>query len=137
MQMSNNPGRGVRQLALRRDEAALRFLDPAHVLHGEGRGRHVLGRHSAVPGAGLERHLPDASGHVHARQGDAEQQQYYVDLFRKVAETPEWKEYLERNALVPDFRSGKEFVEFLTADEQRHKDLMNASGLHRVELMVA
>jgi tripartite-type tricarboxylate transporter receptor subunit TctC len=57
-----------------------------------------------------------------------EQQRFYVDLFKKVAETPEWKEYLERNALVPDFRSGPEFVKFLTADEEKHKDLMGKAG---------
>jgi putative tricarboxylic transport membrane protein len=57
-----------------------------------------------------------------------EQQAFYVDLFKKVTETPEWKEYLERNALVPDFRSGKEFVDFLTADEQKHIELMGKAG---------
>ena len=57
-----------------------------------------------------------------------EQQKFYVDLFKKVTETPEWKEYLERNALVPDFRAGKEFVDFLTADEQKHKELMGKAG---------
>jgi tripartite-type tricarboxylate transporter receptor subunit TctC len=57
-----------------------------------------------------------------------EQQAFYVDLFKKVTETPEWKEYLERNALVPDFRSGKDFVDFLTADEQKHKELMGKAG---------
>jgi tripartite-type tricarboxylate transporter receptor subunit TctC len=57
-----------------------------------------------------------------------EQQKFYVDLFKKVAETPEWKEYLERNALVPDFRSGPEFVKFLTADEEKHKELMSKAG---------
>lgn len=57
-----------------------------------------------------------------------EQQAYYVELFKKVLETPEWKEYMARNALVPDFRSGKEFVDFLVADEQKHKELMGKAG---------
>ena len=57
-----------------------------------------------------------------------EQQAFYVDLFRKVSETPDWKAYVERNALVPDFRSGQAFVEFLTTDEQKHKDLMGKAG---------
>ena len=43
-------------------------------------------------------------------------------------ETPEWKEYMERNALVPDFRSGQAFVDFLVADEQKHKALMGKAG---------
>jgi tripartite-type tricarboxylate transporter receptor subunit TctC len=57
-----------------------------------------------------------------------DQQKFYVDLFKKVTETSEWKEYLERNALVPDFRAGKQFVDFLTADEQKHKELMGKAG---------
>ncbi|GJE45491.1 Bug family tripartite tricarboxylate transporter substrate binding protein [Methylobacterium soli] len=57
-----------------------------------------------------------------------EQQAYYVDLFQKVAETPDWKAYLERNALVPDFRSGQAFVDFLVEDERKHKDLMGKAG---------
>jgi len=57
-----------------------------------------------------------------------EQQAYYVELFRKVTETPDWKAYVERNALVPDFRSGDDFVAFLTTDEQKHKDLMGKAG---------
>lgn len=57
-----------------------------------------------------------------------EQQAYYVDLMKKVVETPEWKEYLERNALLPDFRSGQAYVDFLTADEAKHKDLMAKAG---------
>lgn len=58
----------------------------------------------------------------------AEQQTFYVDLFKKVLETPEWKTYLERNALVPDFRSGQSFVDFLTDDERKHKELMTKAG---------
>ncbi|WP_342150302.1 tripartite tricarboxylate transporter substrate binding protein [Methylorubrum sp. SB2] len=57
-----------------------------------------------------------------------EQQAFYVDLFKKVVETQDWKAYLERNALVPDFRSGQGFVDFLTQDEQKHKDLMTKAG---------
>ncbi|MGA0532953.1 Bug family tripartite tricarboxylate transporter substrate binding protein [Hansschlegelia sp. KR7-227] len=57
-----------------------------------------------------------------------EQQTYYVELFKKVAGTPEWKEYLERNALLPDLRLGKDFEDFLTTDEALHKDLMAKAG---------
>lgn len=57
-----------------------------------------------------------------------EQQAYYVDLFKKVSETPEWKEYLARNALVPDFREGQPYVDFLKEDETRHRDLLTKAG---------
>lgn len=57
-----------------------------------------------------------------------DQQAYYVELFRKVSETPEWKEYLARNALVPDFREGGAYVAFLKQDEERHRDLLTKAG---------
>lgn len=57
-----------------------------------------------------------------------EQQAYYVDLLQKIVQTPEWKDYLARNALLPDVRFGKAYVDFLTADEAKHKDLMTKAG---------
>lgn len=57
-----------------------------------------------------------------------EQQAFYVELFKKVSETPEWKEYLARNALVPDYRDGEAFVSFLKADEAKHEKLMTEAG---------
>jgi tripartite-type tricarboxylate transporter receptor subunit TctC len=57
-----------------------------------------------------------------------EQQAFYVDLFKKVSETPEWKEYLARNALAADYRDGEAFVSFLKADEAKHEKLMTEAG---------
>ncbi|OWQ90678.1 tricarboxylate transporter [Roseateles aquatilis] len=57
-----------------------------------------------------------------------EQQAFYTDVMKKVVETPEWKEYLERNALKPQFVSGQAFTEFLTQDETRHRDIMSKAG---------
>ena len=57
-----------------------------------------------------------------------DQQAYYVDMFKKVAETAEWKEYLARNALVPDFRDGDAYLAFLKQDEERHRDLLTKAG---------
>ncbi len=57
-----------------------------------------------------------------------EQQAYYVGLFKKVSETAEWKEYLARNALVPDFREGQAYVDFLKTDEERHRELLTKAG---------
>jgi putative tricarboxylic transport membrane protein len=58
-----------------------------------------------------------------------EQRAFYTELLRKVSETPEWKEYAARNALIDRFVSGAEFEQFLGEDEQRHKTLMEAAGL--------
>ncbi|OYZ89385.1 MAG: tricarboxylate transporter, partial [Rhizobiales bacterium 17-65-6] len=57
-----------------------------------------------------------------------EQQAYYVDLLQKITATPEWKEYLERNALLADVRIGQAYIDFLTTDEAKHKDLMAKAG---------
>ncbi|MNW20371.1 hypothetical protein D3C71_2207460 [compost metagenome] len=42
--------------------------------------------------------------------------------------TPEWQEYLEKNALKPEFVTGTAFVDFLGRDEARHRDIMKAAG---------
>lgn len=57
-----------------------------------------------------------------------EQQAYYVAMFKKVSETPEWKDYLARSALVADYRDGEAFVSFLKADEAVHAKLMSDAG---------
>ncbi|AOO81795.1 Bug family tripartite tricarboxylate transporter substrate binding protein [Bosea vaviloviae] len=57
-----------------------------------------------------------------------EQQAFYVELFKKVSQNAEWKEYLARNALVPDYRDGDAFVQFLKLDEGKHAKLMSDAG---------
>ena len=44
-------------------------------------------------------------------------------MFKKVSETPEWKDYLARNARVPDYRDGEAFVTFLKDDEAKHAEV--------------
>src|SRR5678815_342167 len=57
-----------------------------------------------------------------------EQQAYYVGLFKKITSTPEWKQYIETNALKPTVLTGADFTRYLEGDEKRHKDLMTAAG---------
>ncbi|OYY71995.1 MAG: tricarboxylate transporter [Rhizobiales bacterium 35-66-30] len=57
-----------------------------------------------------------------------EQVAFYVDMFKKVSESQEWKDYVTQNALVPDFRTGAAFLEFLKADDQKHQDLVAKAG---------
>ena len=57
-----------------------------------------------------------------------EQVQYYVDLLKKVRETPEWKEFMEKGAFNPKTLAGDEFKAWLTKEEQRHLALMTAAG---------
>jgi tripartite-type tricarboxylate transporter receptor subunit TctC len=58
----------------------------------------------------------------------AEEITFYVDLFRKVSETPEYKDYMEKQALKPIFLSGKEMLKFLDEDEALNKSLMTEAG---------
>ncbi len=58
-----------------------------------------------------------------------EAQDWYVDLLRKVTETPEWKKYVSDNALKPAFLTGGEYVKWLEAKEIVTKDLMKKGGL--------
>ncbi|HET9652588.1 MAG TPA: tripartite tricarboxylate transporter substrate-binding protein [Usitatibacter sp.] len=53
---------------------------------------------------------------------------FYVDLFRKIAQTAEYKEYMEKQALKPVFITGKDMVKFLEEDEALNKGLMTEAG---------
>ena len=57
-----------------------------------------------------------------------EQVAFYVDLLKKVAATPEWKDYLAKQALKDVFLTGPDFVKFLEKDEAFHNKLMNEAG---------
>jgi putative tricarboxylic transport membrane protein len=58
----------------------------------------------------------------------ADVQAYYVDLFKKIAQTAEYKEYMEKQALKPVFITGKDMVKFLEEDEALNKSLMTEAG---------
>src|ERR1700694_3224169 len=52
----------------------------------------------------------------------AEQAAFYVDLMKKVQDTPEWKEYIERTSQVDTFLTGESFAKFIKEDIDRtHK----------------
>lgn len=53
---------------------------------------------------------------------------FYVSLFKKVRETPEWKEFMETGAFNQNFMSGKEYVSWLEKAEETHKALMTDAG---------
>jgi tripartite-type tricarboxylate transporter receptor subunit TctC len=55
-------------------------------------------------------------------------QKFYVDLLQKVVATPEWKAYLEKNALKSNFVSGEPLRQYLAKDEQNHREIMKAAG---------
>jgi putative tricarboxylic transport membrane protein len=58
----------------------------------------------------------------------AEQRAFYVDLFQKLTQTPEYKDYMEKQALKPIFLTGKDMVQFLEEDDALNKSLMTEAG---------
>ena len=57
-----------------------------------------------------------------------EETAFYEDLFKKVTQTAEYKDYMEKQALKPVFITGKEMVKFLEEDDKVNKDLMTEAG---------
>ncbi len=57
-----------------------------------------------------------------------EQVDYYVDVFKKVRETPEWKKFMEDGAFNATFMSGPEYATWVEKAENTHRDLMREAG---------
>ena len=57
-----------------------------------------------------------------------EQTAFYVELFRKLAQTSEYKDYMEKQALKPIFLTGGDMVKFLEEDDALNKNLMTEAG---------
>jgi len=53
---------------------------------------------------------------------------FYIDLFKKVRATPEWKDLMERGAFNQTALTGKEYAEWVAREEARHLALMRAAG---------
>jgi tripartite-type tricarboxylate transporter receptor subunit TctC len=58
----------------------------------------------------------------------ADQVQFYVDLLKKVRETPEWKSFLEQGAFNQTTLTGKEYEAWVAREEARHILLMKDAG---------
>src|SRR6266403_77725 len=54
----------------------------------------------------------------------ADQTAFYVDLFKKLTRTTEYKDYMEKQALKPVFLSGQDMLTFLEEDDALNKGLM-------------
>jgi len=57
-----------------------------------------------------------------------DQTEFYTGLLKKVRETPEWKEYMEKGAFNQTYMDGENFGKWLGAAEQRHRELMKEAG---------
>ena len=57
-----------------------------------------------------------------------DQVDFYVNLMKKVRETPEWKDYMEKGAFNQTTMEGEKFSQWLGTAEQRHRELMKEAG---------
>jgi len=57
-----------------------------------------------------------------------EQSQYYVDVLKKVRDTPEWKKFMEDGAFNTTSLTGKEYADWVAKEEKRHFELMKEAG---------
>jgi tripartite-type tricarboxylate transporter receptor subunit TctC len=53
---------------------------------------------------------------------------FYVDLLKKVRETPEWKDLMKNGAFNQTFMTGAEYAKWVEKEEARHRDLMKEAG---------
>jgi tripartite-type tricarboxylate transporter receptor subunit TctC len=53
---------------------------------------------------------------------------FYVDLLKKVRETPDWKDYMEKGSFNTTAMSGADFRKWLESAEALHRQLMTEAG---------
>src|SRR5215211_636024 len=58
----------------------------------------------------------------------ADQVNFYVDLMKKVRETPEWNDLMKTGAFNQTFMTGTEYAKWVEKEEARHRDLMKEAG---------
>jgi tripartite-type tricarboxylate transporter receptor subunit TctC len=57
-----------------------------------------------------------------------EQVGYYVDLFKKVMATDDWKQFMEQGAFNQTFMTGDDYKRWVEAADKQHYDLMKEAG---------
>ena len=58
----------------------------------------------------------------------AEVTQFYTELLQKVVATPDWKAYVEKNALKSTVMVGAALRDYMGKDEQNHREIMKSAG---------
>ena len=57
-----------------------------------------------------------------------DQKVFYVSLMKKVRDTPEWKEFMEKGAFNTSALMGDDYRTWVAKEEQRHQQLMKEAG---------
>jgi tripartite-type tricarboxylate transporter receptor subunit TctC len=58
----------------------------------------------------------------------AAQQKFWVDTFKQVYESADWQDFMSKNNLDPDFKSGEEFTKFIADYDKLHRDIAIKNG---------
>jgi putative tricarboxylic transport membrane protein len=58
----------------------------------------------------------------------AAQQKFWVDVFKGVYDSADWKDFVAKNALEPDWRAGDEFKKLVDDYEKLHRDIATKNG---------
>ena len=53
---------------------------------------------------------------------------YYVELFKKVRATDDWKKLMNDGAYNQSFMTGSDYMKWVEGEEKRHRDLMTEAG---------
>jgi tripartite-type tricarboxylate transporter receptor subunit TctC len=48
-------------------------------------------------------------------------QAYYMDLFKRVFQTPEWQEYMKKNSLRGEFLAGPQLMSYWLKERVKHE----------------
>jgi putative tricarboxylic transport membrane protein len=57
-----------------------------------------------------------------------DQVNFYVELLKKVRETPEWKDLMKNGAFNQTFMTGADYAKWVEKEELRHRELMKDAG---------
>ena len=123
------PDRSGGAVAGRHAAAAVRVRRRADALQGEGHGRRCPGttsRPASRPASTVDYLM--LRGIFMPAGVTKEQVAFYVDLFKKVRETPEWKKFMEDGAFNTTFMTGAEYAKWVEAAEKTHVELMREAG---------
>ena len=79
---------------------------------------------------GVASRVPDAARHLHAaRRRRQDQVDFYVDLLKKVRETPEWKDFMEKGAFNQTLHDRRGVHRLAGArPSSMHRELMKEAG---------
>jgi tripartite-type tricarboxylate transporter receptor subunit TctC len=107
---------------------AVRLRQGAHRVQDQGDRHPVVERHPHVQGRGLDVQYLMLRAMFLPGKVTPDQTAFYVDLFKKLTATPEYKDYMEKQALKPIFLTGKEMLSFLEEDDKLNNSLMTEAG---------